>query len=1298
MHKNILSIWFYSLISLIIISFFVFQFINHYDRKINLLKTESYNISQQLNTIIELSVSHIYILQTTAQNHLRTQASQSKFIHLIQQNKNTYSMDKIPNSISKETIGNLTGIGSFADKNLQPEINTALCLNPLFQQVKKSLPDVTWIYYMSSQGFINLYPWVESQIYHFSAQHYQHDFYQYALPKHNKNKAHFWTKAYIDEAGQGLMVTLAAPVYQKENFKGVVALDITLKSLNIFLEKHKLCCGNVFIVNQYEQVLAGKNIFIDDKEYIFQYSLSQSPWYLVFVLDNKEVFLHVFWETLPGLFISILSLIILLFFIRNQAINIKLYESNQRYAQLFKANKAVQLLINPSSGQIIDANQAACDFYGYTIAQFKNLTIYDINTQDKAIVELKIQQAFKAQSHHFFFQHKLALGAIRVVEVYSGPITIDGQTLLYSIVHDITQRKIAEDKLQSSQAFLQAVLEALPSHMAIIDQNGLIISVNGSWKRFAEQNHFIWPDYGIGKNYFSVFNPVSVNESILDIKQKIKAVLSGKINEFYEEYPCDSPQTQHWFAMRVMRFIDHENNVRAIISHENITEQKQIELALQESEARFRSAFIGAAHGMAIADLQGNITEVNQALCQMLGYEQLEILSKNFSELTYYGDIEKEMVFIDALLTGEQDFYQIEKRYLSKDNRIIWGYLSLALVKDKQEKPLYFVGQIQDITHKKQIEQTLLESEAKFRSAFEDAGHGMILGDFQGRLLKANHAICEMLGYAKEELLQMNIHNLAYPEPPTEHERQEIRALLSIEKNVIHLEKRYLHKNNQIIWTLVTLSIVKNTQEKPLYLLAHFINITDRKQIAENLAQAKAHAEAANYAKSVFLTNMSHELRTPLNAILGYAQLLQKEENLTLQQKEGLEIVENSGRHLLTLINDILDISKIEAGKVELYPCVVNFPKFLQSIVGMMRMSAQEKNLLFIYQPKDIPDYIQVDEKRLRQVLLNLLTNAIKFTYKGSVILQVFAKNIENKKEITFSVQDTGIGISQDKIKKIFLPFEQVNDKNHNIEGTGLGLAISHQLIQLMHGELTVVSELGKGSCFSFTCVFAIGVEEEEKVLMVENIVGYYGKKRRILLADDDSKTQKNFKELLEHLGFIVIVASNGEEVIAKAQETFPDVIFIDLFIPDKNGYEAVMLIKQEISLKSIPIIAISANINQKSMVKNHSDKFYGFLEKPLVLNKVLAFIEEILHLEWKYKRDTPKKLEKNTNIKLPDSDIIAQLYEWAVLGKMRKIEQWAEVFAEKNPEYLEFTENIKQFAKKIEEDKLLEFLSDNKS
>jgi signal transduction histidine kinase len=392
----------------------------------------------------------------------------------------------------------------------------------------------------------------------------------------------------------------------------------------------------------------------------------------------------------------------------------------------------------------------------------------------------------------------------------------------------------------------------------------------------------------------------------------------------------------------------------------------------------------------------------------------------------------------------------------------------------------------------------------------------------------------------------------------------------------------------------------------------------DRAMVQTERAARHA-AEAANRAKSQFLAGMSHELRTPLNGVLGYAQLLTMEGGLNERQARGVETIQQSGQHLLALINDILDLARIEAGRTALNPAPANLPGLLQSMVNLMRVKTDEKRLAFVFDAAaGLPEVVRVDERRLRQVLLNLLGNAIKFTDSGTVRLRAAAEPKGPAQVLLrLDVEDTGVGMRPDDLERIFEPFEQVGDVQRRSGGTGLGLAITRALVNDMGGQVRVTSEFGRGTRFRVELPVPLAPSAEAATRTGPGVARYRGRPRRVLVVDDVAANRALMRDFLTNAGFEVALASDGGELLAAARRFRPDLILMDSVMPSVDGVEATRRLRQDADVGAVPVIAVSASVGEEHRAACLRAGVNVFLPKPVSLEALRAHIGEQLGLQW---------------------------------------------------------------------------------
>ena len=594
------------------------------------------------------------------------------------------------------------------------------------------------------------------------------------------------------------------------------------------------------------------------------------------------------------------------------------------------------------------------------------------------------------------------------------------------------------------------------------------------------------------------------------------------------------------------------------------------------------------------------------------------------------------------------------------------------------ENSLLYTDLQQENSERKRAEATVIEREARIRRLVESNIIGVFFWDLSGAITDANDAFLQMVGYSRQELLSEKIQWTSLT-PPEYHAADAQRIKEFKQTGSLPLfEKEFLRKDGSRIPILMGAAFFEESQETGV---SFVLDLSERKQ-AEAEREARQAADAANRAKSAFLANMSHELRTPLNGILGYAQILQRNKTLDERQIAGLNVIRQSGEHLLTMINDILDFAKIEAGKLELSPGAISLAAFLRVIAEMVGVRAAQKGLDFILDmAPDLPAMIQADEKRLRQVLLNLLANAVKFTDRGQVMLQV---RFTPPTRLRFAVRDTGVGIGEDQLDTIFQPFEQAGEMQRRLGGTGLGLAISRQFVHLMNSEIRVESRIGQGSTFWFELEAPVVKAEATSLPATSIVIGYAGPRKTVLVVDDVAENRAVTADMLRPLGFTIVEAVNGYEGLEKARVLQPDLILMDIVMPEMGGLEAMRRLRQWPARKEVPVIAVSASASGDNEASSLAAGANAFLPKPVDLERLLTQIGALLKLTWTYELPlggAPQQ-EASGSLLMPPAQEMTALHRLARLGNMHDIAQWASELAGRDERYGPFANQLCQLAK----------------
>jgi signal transduction histidine kinase/DNA-binding NarL/FixJ family response regulator len=474
------------------------------------------------------------------------------------------------------------------------------------------------------------------------------------------------------------------------------------------------------------------------------------------------------------------------------------------------------------------------------------------------------------------------------------------------------------------------------------------------------------------------------------------------------------------------------------------------------------------------------------------------------------------------------------------------------------------------------------------------------------------------------------------------------------------------------------------------------------------LERAKKAAEVANLTKSEFLANMNHELRTPLNGILGYTQILQRDPATTEKQQKGLKVIHQCGSHLLTLINDILDLSKLEVHKMDLYPQDVHLANFLATTVDICRVKAQQKGVEFHYQPAaNLPTAVHTDDKRLRQVLLNLLSNAVKFTDFGTVTFRVepaddLKTNGESSlltRRIRFQIKDTGIGIAPEKLTTIFLPFEQAGKRERNSEGTGLGLAISQQIIEKMGSTIQVESVPGQGSNFWFEVDLLPASDwTAQRAIANQEVIGYHGERRKILAIDDREENRLVVVNMLEPLGFKVAEASDGQAGFDLAIQMRPDLIITDVAMAEMDGLEMTRRLRKLPDFAQTPIVASPASLSQVDVQESLDAGCNSFFPKPIEFTGLLAELQRHLKLQWIYetKTETTQSTVNDADevdLVMPPPEELTRLYAAAQGGFINDVQQEALRLKQLSPEYAAFANKVMELSQQFDDEAILRLI-----
>ena len=779
------------------------------------------------------------------------------------------------------------------------------------------------------------------------------------------------------------------------------------------------------------------------------------------------------------------------------------------------------------------------------------------------------------------------------------------------------------------------------------------------------------------------------------------AILANSFNQMSRQMKRSHTRLEEYSQLLVQK-VDE----RTYALQQEILEHEFTEAALRESEEKFAKAFRSSPDGMALLsnDTYKHI-DVNNKWSEITGYSREEAIGAAPSDLNLWVDLNERDRMLE-ILGVEGRVFNYEANFVTKEGKKFTGLISSETIEFGGN--VFAIYAVKDISDRKIIEENIKESEKKYRDLVESANCIILRWDTQGRICFLNDYGLRFFGYQLEDIIGSYILDtfVSSKDVSGEDLRNMIAEICCTPEKYQLNENENICKDGRRVWVTWSNKPIYDDQGKLIEILSVGTDITDRKQAEKELQSAKEVADTANRAKSEFLANMSHELRTPLNGILGYAQILKRGYDPD-KHKAGLEVIQRSGEHLLTLLNDILDLSKIEAKKLELNPSEFDLPKLLQSITDIFQLQVRAKDVELIYQPlTTLPTTMYGDEKRLRQVLINLFGNAVKFTDRGSVSLSVSVHPCElnHNYKVRFEIADTGVGIDPDKLEEIFLPFQQAGDRSRRYSGTGLGLPICQKIVEMMGGQLHVESRLNEGSIFWFEIELTEVPNHIQPILIdSRTITGYLGDRRKILVVDDKTENRMVLNDLLTPLGFIVAEAIDGYDCLTKAQSFEPDLILLDMVMPQLDGHETTKRLRQLPMFENTAIVMVSASAFNQDRSLSIAVGCNDFIAKPIDPDTLFYTMRSLLNLDWEYENLN----SDDTDISMGNAkiDAIAQpmivppyltverLLQLARMGDIIAIQDEVILLQETDSTFSPFANQVLDYAREFQIKRIREFL-----
>lgn len=799
-------------------------------------------------------------------------------------------------------------------------------------------------------------------------------------------------------------------------------------------------------------------------------------------------------------------------------------------------------------------------------------------------------------------------------------IALQQATTYEQLQTELSERKQAEIRLQESERRFRKLFESTPQ-IAVqgYDRQRRVIY----WNDASQQLYGYTKTEAVGQRLENLILPPETQQQVI---QDIDAWLEG------QPFPAGELELLRKDSSSVTVFSSHIMLTNTAGEPEmycvaiDLSDRKRAEAErLQAERFRLELKLLEQILDIVLAgywdwDIRSDKKYISPGFKRMFGYGEHELLNtlETWKKLLFPEDLPTVIECFNRHVQsrGKIPYYN-EVRYHHKDGSTVWVICSGQVIEwDEAGNPLRMIGCHIDISDRKRAEADLQASENRYRAIFNQVAVGINQADPSGRFVSANQAFCDMLGYSKTELLQLTFRDITHPDDVVKHQGRYEQLITGQIPFSVH-EKRYRHKAGHYLWVQIAISTLRDHSADILSALAVVVNIDDSKQAERSMIEAKEAAEAAAQAKSDFLARMSHEIRTPMNGVIGMLSLLQGTK-LDQDQRLQVNIAQSSAESLLTLINDILDFSKVEAGKLELETLDFNLHQHLGDFAKTMALKAKEKDLELVLDLRGVEhSEVRGDPGRLRQIFINLVDNAIKFTEQGEIVVRCSLKPADTGLLFTGTVSDTGIGIPPDQVASLFDPFTQVDvTTTRKYGGTGLGLAITQKLCELIGGGIRVQSELGRGSQFEFTAL----LQPSKQSLSALPSRGIADISALTLLVVDDNATNRDVLcGQLRDWGIKVLEATDGPSALALCEAQVRsdstrspspfDIALLDMQMPNMTGAELSQWLKADSRFKSMSLVMMTAINNHGSAELLTDLGVSAYFAKPIIPSDLLDIL-----------------------------------------------------------------------------------------